>query len=287
MPTAAAARGGTLWEERRCEDLLRRAEEHLLINRKAGKRKQRDGQPDPLARADRARQTAAVGAYRKATTVPVSLMLSFEENGDFAWAKELLLPPPSQGELLQVMDFSGESVTGDPKEIMVVLAALVAAGYVWRRELLKCEKTPHEKITKCIIILTSVVPRGLPMQMSLAVKAALMSLHSAGVFSTEPFRVLMAGKVTQCLFDKTGTLTTEELVPAGVCESRRFLVEGQGWDASVESSLVLSTCQALVSDGLTLAGDTIEVGALDPNENTARPRALSTSRESHHWPGGS
>ena len=111
----------------------------------------------------------------------------------------------SQGELLQVIDFSGESVTGDSKEIMFVLAiltcfALVAAGYVWRRELLEGEKTPHEKITKCIIILTTVVLRGLPMQMSLAVKAALMSLHSAGVISTEPFCVLMAGMVTHCLF---------------------------------------------------------------------------------------
>ena len=49
----------TLWEERRFEDQLRRAEERLLTNRKAGKRKQRGGQPDTLARADRVRRTAA------------------------------------------------------------------------------------------------------------------------------------------------------------------------------------------------------------------------------------
>ena len=73
-------------------------------------------------------------------------------------------------------------------------------GYVLRRGLLEGEKTPHELIIKCIIVFTSVVPRGLPMQMSLAVKTALMSLHSAGVFSTEPFGVLMAGKVTHCFF---------------------------------------------------------------------------------------
>ena len=58
----------TLWEERRFEDLFGRAEEHLLANRTAGKRKQRGGQPDPLARADRASRAGAVGAYRKATT---------------------------------------------------------------------------------------------------------------------------------------------------------------------------------------------------------------------------
>ena len=44
----------------------------------------------------------------------------------------------SQGELLQVIEFSRKSVTGNSKEIMVVLAivtcfGLVAAGYVWRR----------------------------------------------------------------------------------------------------------------------------------------------------------
>ena len=173
----------------------------------------------------------------------------------------------SQGELLQVIEFSRESVTGDSKEIMVALAiltrfALVAAGYVLRRGLLEGEKTPYKLIIKCIVILTSVVPRGLPMEMSLAENTALMSLHSAGVFSTEPFRVRMAGNVTHCLFDKTGTLTTEELVPAGIVNLPDSWSKGKVRDASVESSLVLSACQALVLDGLTLRGDSVEVAAL-------------------------
>ena len=67
------------------------------------------------------------------------------------------------------------------------------------------------------------------MQMSLAVNTALMSLHSAGVFSTEPFRV---GKVTHCLFDTTGTLTTEELVPAGVVNL------GDSWSGGQDSGRV-------------------------------------------------
>ena len=80
----------TLWEESRFEDLLRRAKEQLLILHRAGKRKKRDAQLDPLARADRARRTAAVGAYRKATTGLVSSMLSFEEQEDLTWANEFL-----------------------------------------------------------------------------------------------------------------------------------------------------------------------------------------------------
>ena len=86
---AEVAKRLTLWEERRFEDLLRRAEEHLLL-------KQRGSRNDTLARADRARGTAAVGAYRKATTLLVSSMLSFEESDDLSWAKELL-PTSSLG----------------------------------------------------------------------------------------------------------------------------------------------------------------------------------------------
>ena len=100
------------------------------------------------------------------------------------------------------------------------------------------------------------------------------------MISTEPFGVLVAGKVSHCLFDKTGTLTTEELVPAGVVNLADCWSKGKVRDASVESSLVLSACQALVSDGFTLARDSIEVAALkgfgwhfDPDENTARPGA--------------
>ena len=73
--------------------------------------------------------------------------------------------------------------------------------------------------------------------------------------------MLMAGKATHCVFDKTGTLTTEELVPAGVVNLADSWSKGKVRDASVESSLVLSACQALVSDAFTLARDSIEVAA--------------------------
>ena len=71
-------------------ELLRRAEEHLPLNRRPGKKTQRLGLDDASTRADRARRTAAVGAFRKATTRLVSSMLSFEESEDLLRAKELL-----------------------------------------------------------------------------------------------------------------------------------------------------------------------------------------------------
>ena len=112
----------TLWEERSFETLLQRAEEQLLLKRKAGKRRKSSGPSDPSERGDRARRTAAVGAYRKATTGLVSSMLSFNEQEDTRWAQELLptsnlgpaahcdpqlAPPPALPESTWDRPFSG------------------------------------------------------------------------------------------------------------------------------------------------------------------------------------
>ena len=80
----------TLWEEQRFEDLLQRAEEQLLHRQRSGKRRKAGGPSDPSARGDRARRTAAIGAYRKATTGLVSSMPTFDEQEDVRWAQELL-----------------------------------------------------------------------------------------------------------------------------------------------------------------------------------------------------
>lgn len=127
----------------------------------------------------------------------------------------------SQGSLLQMIEFSQQTVSGDIKEtgmalLLLFVFALIASGYVLKEGLRKKEKTTHELLLKCVIIITSVVPRQFPMQMAVAVNMALMSLSKAGIFCTEPYRVPLAGKVTHCLFDKTGTITTDQLVPAGI-----------------------------------------------------------------------
>ena len=75
------------------EDLLQRVEEHLLINHR-GNRKQSGSQNDTLARADRARRTAAVGGYRKATTGLVSSMLSLVSVRICRGPRSFFPPPP-------------------------------------------------------------------------------------------------------------------------------------------------------------------------------------------------
>jgi magnesium-transporting ATPase (P-type) len=133
------------------------------------------------------------------------------------------------------------TTAGDAKEtglalLLLFVFALFSSGYVLKEGLRKKEKTTHELLLKCVIIITSVVPRQLPMQMAMAVNMALMALGKAGIFCTEPYRVPLAGKVSHCLFDKTGTLTTDQLVPVGIVNHNSASVAGTASSASSSSS---------------------------------------------------
>ena len=147
-----------------------------------------------------------------------------------------------------------------------------------KKGLEKGDRTTHELLLKCVIILTSVVPRQLPVQMAFAVNQALMQLNKVGVFCTEPFRVPEAGKVSHCLFDKTGTLTTDQLVPVGVISKKKSKINASTGDysnavkdemlacddADIYTAMVLGGCHSLVSiEGSGIVGDPIEIAGMN------------------------
>ncbi|CAE7817995.1 SPF1, partial [Symbiodinium sp. CCMP2456] len=200
----------------------------------------------------------------------------------------------SQGQLLQMIEFSQDKVSGDTREVIIALLillgfALVAAGYVLKVGLEKGDKTPHELLIKCVLILTAVVPKQLPIQTAMAVNTALMALSRTGVYCTEPYRVPLAGKLTHCFFDKTGTLTTDTLVPVGVVnassqpekDGHQHPPKVKVSDADAAAALVLAACHSLVHVDGKLSGDPIEVAALqgvgwayDSQEETAKPAQI-------------
>ena len=95
---------------------------------------------------------------------------------------------------MQMIEFSQAQVSDDSKEtigalLLLFCFALVASAYVFKKGVEKGDRTTHELLLRCVIILTSVVPRHLPMQTAMAVNTALMALLKAGVMCTEPFRV--------------------------------------------------------------------------------------------------
>ena len=181
----------------------------------------------------------------------------------------------AQGKLVRMIEGSQEKVKGHEKEtglllLLLFFFAVASSSYVLYHGLRNDKRSQYELLLHCILIITSVIPPELPMQMALAVNNSLMTLMKMQVFCTEPYRVPMAGKLDACLFDKTGTLTTDELVAVGVCTAK-VLGSTKRDDKSIltpmtkvnnEAALVLAGCNSLVMIEGETTGDPLENAAL-------------------------
>jgi len=187
----------------------------------------------------------------------------------------------SKGKLVRTILYATERVVGSRDSfafIAVLLAcAILASAYVLRQGLKDPDRNRFKLWLHAVLIVTSVVPPELPMELSLAVTNSLQALVKHLVFCTEPFRIAFAGAVDVCCFDKTGTLTRDELILRSVrCfESNPqalILVDATDLKRLAPSALrVLASCHSLLmlSNG-DLVGDSMEkaqFSAIDANIN--------------------
>lgn len=176
----------------------------------------------------------------------------------------------TQGQLVRTMIFSTERVSANNLESFIFIGfllifAIAASAYVWV-EGLKKNMEKGKLLLDVVLVITSVVPPELPMELSLAVNASLVALSKFAIFCTEPFRIPLAGKVDVCCFDKTGTITGEDLVVEGVAglsgSHSRTLTPVT--ETPNETKLTLASAHALVllEDGV-IVGDPMERTTLD------------------------
>ena len=182
----------------------------------------------------------------------------------------------SQGSLVRTMIYSTERVSANNVEallfiLFLLIFAIAASWYVWQEGVAKDRKR-SKLLLDCVLIVTSVVPPELPMELSLAVNTSLAALSKFAIFCTEPFRIPFAGRVDVACFDKTGTLTGEDLVVDGIAGlglDRSAMGEGAHVkltsvaEAGQQTRHVLATAHALVKlDEGEIVGDPMEKATL-------------------------
>jgi cation-transporting ATPase 13A1 len=186
----------------------------------------------------------------------------------------------NQGSLVRTMIYATERVSANNVEALLFILfltvfAIAASWYVWQ-EGVRLDRQRNKLLLDCVLIVTSVVPPELPMELSLAVNTSLAALSKYAIFCTEPFRIPFAGRVDIACFDKTGTLTGEDLIVEGIAglslgqSGVQTSADGAHTEltkvneCATQTTLVLATAHALVKlDEGDIVGEPMEKATIE------------------------
>lgn len=170
----------------------------------------------------------------------------------------------NQGKLLHKILYSEERIKEQNKKEAYILMgilliiALIASCYLLIEAVKKEEIITYKLLLRCLIIITSIVPSDLPIELSLIINKSLSFFESKRIVCIEPFRIPLAGKIDICCFDKTGTLTSDEYIVKGVVDTDLYEPES-ACDCNEEAFSVLLGCNSLINMDDRIAGDPIDI----------------------------
>ena len=148
---------------------------------------------------------------------------------------------------------------------LLLIVSLFTSAYVMIKGLEEENRNKDKLFLRCIMIITNVVPPELPMIMNMAVNGSILNLKKKKIFCTDPFRIILAGKVDTMVFDKTGTLTQDSVhfKGVGLIENRpKVRIVESFYDTSMSNkdlvNIILSGCHSLLRIDGKVIGDPIE-----------------------------
>ena len=96
------------------------------------------------------------------------------------------------------------------------LIALLSSIYTLIKIKKREEELSSSIFLRIIIILTSIVPLDLPIELSLILYKCISYFESKSIVCTDPSKIIKAGNIDICCFDLIGTLTTDEFNILGI-----------------------------------------------------------------------